>query len=155
VNDQVEQKNSHEQGNPAGGGAENGKPAGERSKFNWVTGRFQCSLAAVFRELRLEVEEDVKTRNSLRLPNSAYEFSVADGEAAFTVTLKAKEIQKSVLFKLAEHAILVRDDQGNSKFDVTLVYSDDGKCRLRVNQDEREYWQVRRMALEDLMFASY
>ena len=155
MDDRAEQKNSRAQSDSLNGKSENGKQANDRSKFNWVTGRFQCSLAAVFKELRLEVEEDVKTRNGLRLPSSAYEFSIADSDGAFTVTLQAKEIQKSVVFKLAEHAILVRDDQGNSKFDVTLAYSDDGKCRLRVNQDEREYWQVRRMALEDLMFASY
>jgi hypothetical protein len=27
-----------------------------------------------------------------------------------------------------------------------------GSCCLKVNGEEREFWQVRRMALEDLMF---
>jgi hypothetical protein len=129
--------------------------ANDKSKFNWVTGRFHCSLAAVFKQLRLEAEEDVKTRNGLRPANVPYEFSIADSDGAFTVKLGAKEVQKSVVFKLAEHAILVRDEKGETKFEIHLAYSDDGQCRLRVNQKEREYWQVRRMALEDLMFASY
>lgn len=132
------------------GKAENGKP-----KFNWVTGRFACSLAAVFKELRLEVEGDVKTRNELRPPNSPYEFSVADTDSGFTVTLEAKEVRKSVRFKLAEHAILVKDDQDDTKFEVTLAFSDEGQCRLQVNHEQREYWQVRRMALEDLLFQNY
>ena len=97
----------------------------------------------------------MKTRNTLRPANVPYEFSIADSDGAFAVKLEAKEVQKSVVFKLAEHAILVRDEKGETKFEIHLAYSDDGQCRLRVNQKEREYWQVRRMALEDLMFASY
>jgi len=30
--------------------------------------------------------------------------------------------------------------------------NDQGECKLHANEQEREYWQVRRMALEDLMF---
>jgi hydroxymethylpyrimidine pyrophosphatase-like HAD family hydrolase len=142
-------------GKPANASEESGKAQNDKSKFSWVTGRFHCSLAAVFKELRLQVEEDVKTRNGLRLANAPYEFSIADSDGAFTVTLQGKGVQKSVVFKLAEHSILVRDDKGETKFEIHLAYSDDGQCRLRVNQKEREYWQVRRMALEDLMFASY
>jgi hydroxymethylpyrimidine pyrophosphatase-like HAD family hydrolase len=142
-------------GKPANASEANGQARNDKSKFNWVTGRFHCSLAAVFKELRLEVEEDVKTRNGLRLANAPYEFSIADSDGAFTVTLQAKEVQKSVVFKLAAHTILVRDDKGETKFEIHLAFSDDGQCRLRVDQKEREYWQVRRMALEDLMFASY
>jgi len=129
--------------------------AKDKSKFNWVTGRFHCSLAAVFKQLRLDAEEDVKTRNGLRPANAPYEFSIADSDGAFAVKLEAQQVQKSVVFKLAEHAILVRDENGETKFEIHLAYSDDGQCRLRVNQKEREDWQVRRMALEDLMFASY
>ena len=151
MDDIAEQKHNTEQ--PATANGKQGQQ--DKSKFNWVTGRFHCSLAAVFKKLRLEVEEDVKTRNGLRLPNSPYEFSIADSDGAFTVALQAKGLQRSVVFKLAEHAILVRDDKGETKFEIHLAYNDDGQCRLRVNQSEREYWQVRRMALEDLMFASY
>jgi hypothetical protein len=40
-------------------------------------------------------------------------------------------------------------------FAVTLTFNDQGECQLNVNGEERDYWQVRRMALEDLMFHSY
>jgi hypothetical protein len=46
----------------------------------------------------------------------------------------------------------VRDDNGDPMFEVTPTFSDEGKCRLNVNGQERETWQVRRMALEELMF---
>jgi hypothetical protein len=101
------------------------------------------------------VEDDVKTRNALRPDNSPYEFSVAENGDDFTVLLEAEGFHKSVLFSLAEHAIVVRDDAGNTTFEVTLVFNDQGDCRLHVNDKELELWQVRRMALEELLFRSY
>jgi hypothetical protein len=106
----------------------------------------------VFKELRAEVEADVKTRNGLRPNNAPYEFSVADQDGSFSVFLKAKELQMSVTFVLGEHAIQVRDDKSIAMFDVTLSFTELGECRLKVDGAEREYWQVRRMALEELMF---
>ncbi len=126
-----------------------------KTKFDWVTQRYSCSLPAVFRELRTQVEQDIKTRNGLRPNNAPYEFSLADHNGGFRVFLKAKELQMSVTFAPAEHAILVRDDKGIEMFAVTLTFNDRGECKLNVNGEERDYWQVRRMALEDLMFHSY
>ncbi len=121
-------------------------------KFDWVTKRSSCALPKVFNALRLQVEEDVKIRNALRPDNSPYEFSVAEHGDDFSVLLKAKDVRQSVVFTLAEHAILVRDDKGDPMFDVTATFSDEGECRLEVNGKERDLWQVRRMALEELLF---
>jgi hypothetical protein len=55
----------------------------ETSKFDWVTARSSCSLPNVFKELRLQVKEDVKTRNALRPNNSPYEFSVVENSGDF------------------------------------------------------------------------
>jgi hypothetical protein len=124
-------------------------------KFDWVTERSSCSIPKVFKELRLQVEEDVKTRNALRPNNSPYEFSVKENGDDFAVLLEAKDVHRSVIFSLAEHAILVRDDKGHQMFEVTLTFNDEGKCRLNVNKEERDSWQVRRMALEELLFRGY
>lgn len=124
-------------------------------KFDWVTQRSRCSFPNVFKELRLQVEDDVKTRNALRPDNSPYEFSVAENGDDFTVRLEAGEFHKSVMFSVAEHAIVVKDDAGNKVFEVTLNFNDQGQCRLHVNEKELELWQVRRMALEELLFRSY
>lgn len=124
----------------------------DTSKFDWVTERSSCSLPNVFKTLRLQVEEDVKARNALRPPNSPYEFSVAENNSGFTVLLKANDVHRSVVFSLAEHAILVRDGIGSPMFDVTLTFDDEGKCRLNVDAEQRDFWQVRRMALEELLF---
>jgi hypothetical protein len=125
------------------------------SKFDWVTARSACSLPKVFKELRLQVEEDVKTRNALRPDNSPYEFLVAENGPEFTVTLETKDVHRSVTFGLADHAISVRDNMGNQMFEVTLTFNDEGECRLNVSKDPLDFWQVRRMALEDLLFGGY
>src|ERR1700677_2360270 len=125
------------------------------NKMDWVTKRFQCSLPMVFKDLRLQVEEDVKTRNALRPNNSPYEFSVTANGDDFTVVLQAGDVHKSVIFTLAEHALLVQDGQGKKVFEVTLSFSDEGECKLKVHDEERDLWQVRRMALEELMFHGY
>jgi hypothetical protein len=124
-------------------------------KTDWVTKRFQCSLPNVFKELRLQVEEDVKTRNALRPNNSPYEFSMTANGDDFTVLLEAGEVHRSVIFTLADHALLVQDGEGKKVFEVTLSFSDEGECKLKVHDEERDLWQVRRMALEELMFTGH
>jgi hypothetical protein len=134
---------------------EKNSPKKDVAKFDWVTERSSCSLPKVFQSLRLQVEEDVKTRNGLRPDNSPYEFSVKADVADFTVFLQAKDLQTSVKFRLSEHAISVWDDKGNPMFEVTPLFTDDGECSLTVNGEKRDFWQVRRMALDDLFFHGY
>jgi hypothetical protein len=127
----------------------------EKSKFNWVTERSSCSLPKVFQTLRLQVEEDVKTRNALRPKNSPYEFSVKETGSDFMVLFVAKDQRRSVTFTLAEHGILVRGDKGDQMFEVSLTFTDNGECQLIVNDQHRDTWHVRRMALEELFFQSH
>ena len=127
----------------------------DKAEKDWVTARSLCSLPNIFKELRLQVEEDVKTRNALRPKNSPYQFSVTENGDGFTVLLEASDVRRSVIFSLTQHAILVRDSRGKDVFDVTLTFNDQGECRLNVQEKERELWQVRRMALEELLFRSY
>jgi hypothetical protein len=133
----------------------NDKEAKDPSQLDWVSGRSACSLAKVFASLMLQVEADVTARNALRPSNSPYKYLVTENGGSFTVFLEAKETHLSVVFTFDEHAIMVREGNGSPKFEVTLAFTDQGACKLKVNGEERESWQVRRMALEDLFFASY
>jgi hypothetical protein len=133
------------------------KTAKDKPTFDWVTERSSCSLPKVFAELRQQVDEDVKTRNGLRPNNAPYEFSLTVDTSEFTVYLKAKELERSVNFRLGEHEITVRNNDGKggkdgASFQVTLTFNDQGECMLIVSQEKREFWQIRRMALEELMF---
>jgi hypothetical protein len=127
----------------------------DKSKFNWVSERSSCSLPKVFQALRAQVEEDVKTRNGLRPKNSPYEFSVEEVESDFSVVFVSKDIRRSVTFNLAEHDILIRGDKGEQMFEVRLTFTDDGQCQMMVNEKHLESWQVRRMALEELLFVGH
>ena len=125
----------------------------EPAEFDWIKQRSECSLPRVFAALRSQIEQDVNTRNLLRPKAAPYEFSISDDIDKITVRLQSAELQKSVSFGLEKHAICVRDDGGNQAFEITLMFDEEGKCRLNVNGETREFWQVRRMALEDLMFS--
>ena len=125
----------------------------DRPKSDWVAQRFACSLPAVFKNLRLQIEEDVKTRNALRPENAPYEFFIADKNGEFVVSVRSGDTSKAVAFRLAPHAIVVGDDVGNSMFEISLSFSDQGHCQLIANNQTLEDWQVRRLALEDLLFA--
>jgi hypothetical protein len=128
------------------------QPDKDKSKFNWVTERSNCSLPKIFQTLRAQVEEDVKARNGLRPANAPYEFSVEVNGTDFSAVLVAGDVRSSVNFVLADHGILVRGGQGNQMFEVSLNFTPEGQCKLIVNDEPRELWQVRRLALEDLFF---
>jgi hypothetical protein len=120
--------------------------------FNWVSERAACSLAIIFGTLKLQVREDVKTRTDLRPDQPHYGFKFADhAPDAFIVGLDAEPAHYSILFKLESKKIEISGD-GIKTFEATPTVNDEGKCLLKVNGVEREFWQVRRMALEKLFF---
>jgi hypothetical protein len=120
--------------------------------FDWVAARSACSLPKVYRQLMAEIEGDVKQRNSERPDNSPYEFSMEAKGATFSVILQGSDFRRAVTFQFEDHAIIVTDASGNQMFEVTLVFTDDGKCRMKAKEENRDSWQIRRMALEDLLF---
>jgi hypothetical protein len=124
----------------------------ENPKFDWVAERSACTLPKMFMQLRAEIEGDVKERNAQRPDNSPYEFVIVEKDSGFSVVLEAKDYRRAVTFMFEDHAIIVLDPSGNQMFEVTLLFTDDGKCRLKAKEENRETWQVRRMALEDLLF---
>jgi hypothetical protein len=127
----------------------------DKSKFAWVAERSACALPRVFKTLKSEVEEDVRARNALRPNHAPYEFCVEESGNNFSVVLDAIDLRRSITFCLEDHAISVLDSSGNLAFEITLNFNDDGKCVMKAKQENRESWQLRRMALEDLLFRIY
>ena len=87
-------------------------------------------------------------RANLRLEGARY-------NCDFAVLFVATDVRRSVTFSLAEHGILVRGDKGDEMFEVSLIFTDDGECQLIVNEKHLESCQVRRMALEELLFQGH
>jgi len=103
----------------------------EKTEFDWVAERSACTLPKMFRQLREEIEGDVKERNAQRPDNSPYEFLIEDKDSSFVVVLHAADYRRTVTFLFEDHAIIVLDPSGNQMFEVTLLFTDEGKCRLR------------------------
>jgi hypothetical protein len=122
------------------------------SNFDWVAARSACTLPKMYRQLMAEIEEDVKKRNAERPENSPYEFLIEEKGPKFSVILQAADFRRAITFCYEDHAIVVTDASGNQMFEVTLIFTDDGICRLKAKEENREPWQIRRMALEDLLF---
>lgn len=122
--------------------------------FDWVTERSSCSPSQVFEKLKLQVIEDVRLRSSL--PPNGLKFAVVKNGSSFFVTKQnvGELVQPghSVKFTLTEDAIEVCGGRGAETFEAAPTLSDDGKCRLKINEQEHQFWQFRRRALEALFF---
>lgn len=135
-----------------GGGSLSSHDESRSSSFQWVAHRAACTLPRVFKTLRADVEEDVKARNATRPADAQYEFVIEEKDRQFDVVLHATDFTRSVGFLCEDHAILVLDHSGNQMFEITLMFTEQGKCKMKAKEEYREPWQVRRMALEDLLF---
>lgn len=124
--------------------------------FDWVSARNACSITQVFKELELGARGDVKERISQR-PAIAEEFALvlSQDQNCFCVMRDVGKTRKEgVEFCLAGGKITVKNTRsGGVSFTVSLTLNNDGECRLRVDNEELEQWQVRRKALEALLFA--
>lgn len=118
---------------------------------NWVVERAKCSLEGVFKKLELQVRDDVKEINQLR-PDHQYIFT--PNNVRFSVT---SHTGISVDFSLTSKAIVISNND-NVLFEATLTLNDDGDCRINLKgkngqqENELQFWQVRRRALEPLFF---
>jgi hypothetical protein len=128
------------------------RPEGGKPKFDWIAQRAACTVPRVFAVLRGEVEEDVKARNALRPADAGYEWSVVDKENAFAVALQTPDFHREVTFVNEDPVILVLDPSGNQLFDISVIFTSQGKCQMKAKEENCEPWQVRRMALEDILF---
>jgi len=119
--------------------------------FDWVRARAKCSSVEVFERLRLQVKADIEVRNKL-LADQRGAFSMVEPEnkPSFSVILCSNPLL-GITFNLVEEKITV-DHKGHPLFESTLTLCDDGQCRVKIKEQERELWQMRRMALEELFF---
>jgi hypothetical protein len=122
--------------------------------FDWVNARAACSLSVVFKELEFGARHDIDAIKVKR-PDAEGEFKVVldDGQRHFAVIRERRTRTDSVNFTLEDTQIIVKNPgPGGVSFIATLTLNDNGECRLKVNGKELEQWQVRRKALEDLLF---
>ena len=125
------------------------------AKFDWVNARSACSLDQAFEELRLGVEEDIKAINTLRKysDETGYRLTRNNSGDVFNVRRNGS-VKPAVTFSIRANQIEIADDASSRKHFVDLTLNDEGRCKLKIGDEEFEHWQVRRRALEKLFFPS-
>ena len=124
--------------------------------LDWVTTRANCNTKRVFHEIRDEVEQDVKTRNSFiterqRADCVGFLFEPKDGDS-FAVIRNGAGIVSRITFKCDASTITVWDGDGKKSVEAKLTLTDAGECMLAIGKEELAHWQFRRRALQDLFF---
>ena len=127
------------------------------AEFDWVTERANCSLRKAFTRLQMSAQVDIDTRNQIRQDaNEPGEFKIAAAPNKFTVFREGHGQRGATLwsveFTLAEPRLSVVSHDGTVTCYGTLTLNNNGECRIKVNDEELEEWQVRRKALETLFF---
>ena len=126
--------------------------ASKATNFNWIKARADCSVAQVFKQLELGARNDVEVANEQRKPEEHHVFSVSAEPGRFSVVRGSRSARPvSVDFSL-EGEEMVACVGNEIKLTATITLNNEGRCMLKVNDEELEQWQVRRMALEDLFF---
>jgi len=133
-------------------------------ELDWVTERANCTAYTVFKKLQLEVEKDVKARQSRIVAHEgarqiAFRFDVS-AELSFAVLREGNGVSSAVFFRLDDETIIVRDGINHTVMSAGLMLNDAGECVLRVSEPatdptkevELRSWQFRRRALERLFF---
>jgi hypothetical protein len=124
--------------------------------FDWVEARFECSPIKVFERLREEVQRDGEMRKNVRQKDErlAIEF-LSSGQLFGVVREYGTNRIMKIIFTLDGDTISVRDYHEKTILEAQPTLSGEGECRLRIDGQEREFWQVRMMALENIFFGSY
>jgi hypothetical protein len=123
--------------------------------FDWVSARQDCSLKEVFEALRLGIREDVETRNSA-LPDNPDKATLKTAEHGKTIRVYWQDMYQQfdhlfVEFALTAQSLTARDDE-NLLFEASIGLNDEGDCKVYILGKQYDLWQIRRKALEQLMF---
>jgi hypothetical protein len=118
------------------------------ANFDWVSERAKCTPFTMFEVLRSQVEQDTNRRNALnaKLPAGKTFLFQSNGEW-FAAVYQVYGMSKGVIFKISQNGVTVRDVESHATlFEGILTISNDGQCRLKVDQTEYDLWQFRKMA---------
>lgn len=119
-------------------------------ELNWVPIRHACTIVQMFRELQVGVEKDVDEANKVRELSPAIAFRVISKSSDTFVVVENSGAR--VKFSLHEDAIEILDEMSTQTFIVRHTLTDEGRCKFVIGQDELEQWQVRKRALESILF---
>ena len=120
----------------------------KRLNSDWVKVRGECSIAAMFAKLKLEIKQDIE---NLKAISPTVTFKLVESGNSFIVVRAIRYQNVEINFDLADSKIHV-SRQGHTYLTATVTLDDDGECRFLTSEKALESWQFRRMALENLFF---
>ena len=123
---------------------------------NWVKERGACSSAHVFETLRLQVKDDVETRQAMReksefgYPGS---FSFHENGSSFSVLLQGPHpLEQRVTFSHDGKTVSVKGTDGKSFLVASPALDRNCQCIVKIGGQEYALWHMRMLALEHLFF---
>ena len=119
--------------------------------FDWVTERAACTVNSVFESLYAEIKRDVELINERR----KQQFGANRNDGLVTVFQENSSPPRAVVFGISGVVIFAEDSRSHKRTEASLTLNDQGKCRLKVGNLERERWQFRKDTLEDLFFGEW
>jgi hypothetical protein len=127
--------------------------------FDWVNARARCTVQEAFKELEQGVQVDVEAANALVTTGDPLRFSITKSFAThFTVNRIDDPVRsqgRAIDFVWSDNKIEVCNQNNQLLHAATLTLTNEGRCKLRVGDEELEMWQFRRMALEKLFFGPF
>jgi len=115
----------------------------------------------VFEKLKLDVQSDAKSRTQILMENRAvYGFATAMNGNSISVFLKVSSTEpphvgRSITFRIVGYRVEVSDQDGKVLIKATLTMNDGGECLIKIADKGLTFWQLRKLALEDLFFNSW
>jgi hypothetical protein len=126
--------------------------------LNWVEKRAACSADQVFRELQTGIENDIAYRNAIRgtgplVTGNFIAQLTSDGKVLIVAEEGPWSKGRLKIFAM-DGRIEVRNEIANTNWAAKVIFSDEGRCKLKLEDDGRELeqWQFRKLALESLFF---
>ncbi len=106
----------------------------------------------VFELLHLEAKRNVETFNAASPQHEQWDFAASNN--VFSVVQRQFSGFVGMRFTLVQDEIAIEGEGVSLRMIATLTLNDEGDCRLRVNDETLDRWQVLRRALEPLFFSA-
>src|SRR6266545_3129312 len=129
-----------------------------RDDFDWVNAQAACTAEMMFPRLLAGVRRDVERRNALTDRADQFRFEVTEDGDRFEVIrtigtpLDTTDVHAAVTFERIGPRINVQGDHVDIDFTAVVGINPSGACRFFVAEAEYAEWEVRKLALEQLLF---
>ncbi len=122
-------------------------------ELNWVEKRVACSAEQLFKEIQTGIENDIASMNAIPPSEGNFVAQLTSDGKVLVVAHNGPWSKGRVKLFVQSGKIEVRNEITQTQWWAAVIFSDEGRCRLRLEDGrELEQWQFRKKALESLFF---